>query len=74
MPVAQLALKVSLITANYTYLFLLFFFWQNFSLLAVLLDLIIVMEDFILACSLRGILFCHCFPEQIDLLFSRGLC
>lgn len=70
MIVAQLALK--LITANYTYLFLLLL--QYFSLLAILLELIIVMEDFILACSLGGTLFFDCFPEQIDLLFSQGLC
>lgn len=72
MAVAHLASKVSLITANCTYLFLLLL--QHFSLLAILFELIIVMEDFILACSLGGTLFCDCFPEQIDRLFSQGLC
>lgn len=72
MTVAHSALKASLIAVNYTYLILLLL--QHFLLLAVLLMLIIVMEDFILKHSLGESLFYGCFPEQIDLLFSQGLC
>lgn len=72
MTVAHSALKMSLIAVNYTYLILLLL--QHFLLLAILLMLIIVMEDFILKHSLGESLFYGRFPEQIDLLFSQGLC
>lgn len=72
MTVAHSALKLSLIAVNYTYLILLLL--QHFLLLAILLMLIIVMEDFILKHSLGESLFYGRFPEQIDLLFSQGLC
>jgi len=55
---------------NCTFLLLL----QHFSLLAILLVLIIVMEDFILERSLGESLFHGCFPIQMDLLFSWVLC
>lgn len=68
--VAQLTLQVSLVTAVDEYLFLKLFSSVFFNAG----NPIRVNYCYVSACSLGGILFCACFPEQIDLFFSDGLC